>query len=116
MTDWNDEETEVLQLTNRIRQLVSKVNREGYKTWAADEGGPMSVSCGVGGFNFYILRSGQVYIFKDTPGKDTGTKLVFNANFVGSKLCHEWEEGIVRNEVIPLIDQEMVLDDLSLLG
>lgn len=117
--DWTPEDTEILQLMNRCRQVMNKVDPIGYQRFIASDKPSRGVSCNIGGFEIELWESRSRFvatIYDYREGWDD-SKVLFNAYSVGAaRPNYEWDKDIIRNLVIPAIDREMVLEDLSLLG
>lgn len=117
--DWTPEDTEVLQIMNRCRQLMNKVNPVGYQEFATSDRSSRMVSCNTGGFEVELWESKSRFVatILDWRNSDDHQAKVFNAYTEGaSRPQYDWDRDIVRNKVIPAMDREMILDDLSLLG
>lgn len=116
--DWTPEDTEILQIVNRVRQVLCKRDRDAYSRFAA--AGPDDLGtaawllwCNVEDFGLRLHRGGRVFIY------DTDKLVIFDArDGVGRFARPEyfWDKDIIRNKVVPALDREMVLDDLSMLG
>jgi len=114
---WTDEDTEVLQLSNRIRQVVYKADPQGYEKLMDPKAVETKrIMAKVGDFELWLTRQGTVSAI--TRRSTFRSTEVFQCGPLrtGSRPDYRWNESIVRDQLVPTLDKEMVLDDLSLLG
>lgn len=117
--DWNDEDTEVLQIANRVRQMICKNIPESYLRLVSGEQtsglAPLkSVTVKLEGFFFILFRAGDLRI---DDVRDGSARTIFHIWPLQAKSRPrvKWNKHLVREHVVPLLDREMILDDLSLL-
>jgi len=121
--DWTEEDTRLLQLINRVRHLISVRDPEGFRRCVIPNMSGWVVRTTVGSdFMVELANRGQRLIVYDVRNGRTGTLLDVRFDrkrpqHAGSTLAY-YAKGlaIVWSDVLPAIDREMVLEDLSMLG
>lgn len=120
--DWTAEDTEILQLINRCRHLISVRDPDAYQKLGVQEG--RIVRTKVSDYVIELASGGHRLIIYHSPREHSGFRPVLDVKLYGGRPQHldtgrdhysvGWD--IVRTTVIPAIDREMVLEDLSMLG
>lgn len=114
--DWTDEDTEVMTIANRICQVICKRDPAGYRDLMDPERQRVQrLSTKVGDFELFLYWKGDVTII--ARDSDVRSREVFRCGppQAKSRPNFRWNKRVVQEEVIPALDAEMVLDDLSLL-
>lgn len=110
---WTQEDTEVYQLMNRVRQLMHKKNREGYEKFGTTH---RAVGCDVGDITFRLIRDSYEGLTIWSNRNTSKPVRLFKVALKPAGPDYIGDLGYIRDVVIPAIDREMVLEDLSLLG
>jgi len=111
--DWTEEDTEILQLMNRVRQLLNKRDPVAYKAFT-DESGTRPLSCKIEGLDLFLYRDERLIINR-FKAPNIGTRL-FEARIGPGRPSYVGDLSLIREVVVPAIDREMILEDLSMLG
>jgi len=116
--DWTDEMTEVLVLMNRIRQVISKQEKVAYEAFIAEcakwPDRSHRVSCFIEEFELE-LHEDDWFVVIDTRIGPRPVQIL-DAKMVSNVPHYTWDAHVVRNFLVPALDRDMVLDDLSMLG
>ena len=114
---WTDEDTEVLQIANRIRQVICKADPQGYEKLMDPKILKIRrIVTKVGAFELCLTWQGEVSVI--TRQSTVRSAVVFRCGPLRAKSRpdYRWNGLVVRDQLVPTLDKEMVLDDLSLLG
>lgn len=109
--NWTAEDTEILQLMNRVRQLMNKRSPTKYAKFAT--AGTGTFTCKIEMFSFYLSES-QLLVHAHRDQK--APVRVFKCELGPGRPSYVGDLDYIRKCVTPAIDREMVLDDLSRLG
>ena len=113
---WTDEDTEILQIANRIRQVICKADPSGYARLMDPKAATQRITTKVGDFELWLTWKGAVFVItRQGTGRSTE---VFRCEPLQAKSRpgRRWNAQVVREQMVPALDKEMVLDDLSFLG
>lgn len=117
--DWTEEDTEALTLSNRIRQVICKADLKAYEALMDPEKTAVQrIKTKVGDFELWLTWQGTVSVITLTNREGVvRTREIFRCGPPQAKSRPDvrWNKQIVREKLIPALDAEMVLDDLSLL-
>lgn len=114
--DWTPDETEVYQLMNRIRQVICKANPNAYQTFLAacakEPERERFIKVFVGSFVLQLHHGEWFTVF---ALEEKGTYQVLDAKMTMNRPNFSWNAHVVRTRLVPAIDRNMILDDLSLI-
>ncbi|MGE3483552.1 MAG: hypothetical protein AB7L09_02350 [Nitrospira sp.] len=108
--DWSTDDTEAFVLANRIRQVIHQRDPKGYNAFIDSKRNHV-LTCQVENFELRLYHSGDACIF-DEDGK---CLLTVRTVKTSNRPEYSWNKDRLRAEVVPALDREMVLRDLSLL-
>ena len=113
---WTEEDTEILQISNRVRQLICKRDPATYAAFM-DQAYQRHqlLSSRAGNYEFLLLRHGTILINDVSDRSKVLTVFRVNPLQAKSRPDFKWDKEVVCERVVPLLDAEMVLDDLSLI-
>lgn len=114
--DWTEEDTEALTLSNRIRQVICKADPKGYSALMDPEKTAVQrIHVKVGEFELWLTWQGTVFVI--TRSAPNRSREIFRCGppQAKSRPDFRWNRQLVQEKLIPALDAEMVLDDLSLL-
>lgn len=115
--DWTEEDTEALALSNRIRQVICKADLKAYEALMDPEKTAVQrIHTKVGMFELWLTWQGTVFVIS-REGSPVRSAEIFRCGPPQAKSRPDvrWNKRLVREKLIPALDAEMVLDDLSLL-
>ena len=113
---WTEEDTEVLQIANRVRQVLCKRDPDLYSNFMESPYQSPPLKQRVGDYELCAYKSGEMLI-RDMAPEAGYPREVFRLMPLQAKSrpnCR-WNKDLIREKVVPAMDAEMVLDDLSLL-
>lgn len=110
--NWTEEDTEILQLMNRVRQVCAKVDPKGYARFTTTVCQSLSVK--VGGYTLELFKPNGLGIYAE--GDRRSIKRSFKCEVGPARPSYIGDLNFIKEVVLPVLDAEMVLDDLSLLG
>lgn len=110
--DWTQEDTELLQLMNRCRHLISVRQPEAYQR-LADPKLRTAVRTRIEDYVIELMSHGQRLVVYDlSKGKFSA---LLDVKMDGGRPHYSFGLDRVRADVVPAIDRAMVLEDLSIL-